>query len=110
MSHDCFFWCDLNQLSNVQGRYSKSLGEAEFTVGLGIGVTLWAQAHILPLEGPHALAALDALAVEHDIGDDDGLLGVDLLLAGGALLVSQGPFHFLKLQTLLLLLPEMRSK
>ena len=81
LSKDLRIWSNLDHFCNVESRHSEGLGEAELAVGLRVGVAHGSQAHVLTLEGPHALAALDALPVEDDFGDDDGLFGVDLLLA-----------------------------
>lgn len=104
LSQNGFFRSDLYQLTDVEGGYAKCLGEAELAVRLGVRVTLGSETHVLAFEDPHTFAAFDALTVEDNLRDDDGLLRVDFLLTRWTFLVSQGTLHSLPLLSLLLLL------
>lgn len=104
LSQDLLFGSDLNEFSDVEGRDSEGLGVAELAVRLG--VVGRPEDHVLALEGAQTFAALDADPVKHDVGNDDGLFRVNLLLAGRALLVSQGSLHLLPFESLLLFLSK----
>ena len=73
LSQNGLFRCNLYELADVEGGDAERLGEAELAVRLGVRVALGSETHVLALEGPHAFAALDALTVEDDLRDDDGL-------------------------------------
>lgn len=108
MSDDLVGRGNLDELGDVQGGDPEHLGKAEFAERSW--VISWSQLHVLALESPHAFGALNAQTVEDDLGDLDGLFRVDLLLAGWAAFISQGPLHLFLFQPFLLFLSVNKTK
>ena len=95
---------NLDEFADVECGYSESFRVAKFTERFR--VVRRSKDHVLALEGSQAFATLDASPMDDDVGNDDGLLGVNFLLARWALLVVKSSLHLFAFKSLFFFLSD----
>ena len=104
LSHNLLLGGNLDEFADVECGYSESFRVAKFTERFR--VVRRSKDHVLALEGSQAFATLDASPMEDDVGNDDGLLGVNFLLARWALLVVKSSLHLFAFKSLFFFLSD----